>query len=464
MKIGFSIDINNVVSKLWKLLNKINIAHILLIFLALHLFLMSQPGDSFIFDEAHYVPASVDTLHLIAANAEHPPLTKIIIGVSIGIFGNWWFAWRLPALIFSTLSLYIVYLIAQKYLSKKQALASTLILGLDTLFFVNMGIALLDPPEMFFSLVGILWFLDKKYVKSSFIFAIAFLCLERAMFFVIGLGILFAITQLVAMKKPSLHLHKSNIHWKSLLKLKTIFLSFIVFTSVVLGGLYVYDTIYKPSSSAVLQTQVAATVFVDNASNPVTTSYSTTNVTSQMYITNPIQHILFGLRYYTALTPSATGNLSESNFRPPWSWTLPIINAFNPPHYLTTSISINGVTTGIIFDWVSQISWPIAITFWIVFALCCYNLLKKRSIGFSSLYIAWSSGTYLPWLIFGAFVQKMTFNYYFLLTTPILAMGVPFLWQSLPIPTKAKRIGLAVHIIIIGIYFIYYLPINLFRA
>jgi dolichyl-phosphate-mannose--protein O-mannosyl transferase len=68
---------------------------------------------------------------------------------------------------------------------------------------------------------------------------------------------------------------------------------------------------------------------------------------------------------------------------------------------------------------------------------------------------AWCSGQ--------AFIQQMTFNYYFLSTTPILAMGVPYFWDSLPINNTTKKIGLIIHLLLTILCFIYYFPVVLIR-
>ena len=121
-----------------KFARRINIIHIFLIVLALHLFIMSTPSDGgMIFDESHYIPAARDTVHFIAANAEHTPLSKLVIGWSIQVFGDWWFGWRITPIIFSSLSIVFIYLIAREFMEKKYALFAASFAALDVLLFVN---------------------------------------------------------------------------------------------------------------------------------------------------------------------------------------------------------------------------------------------------------------------------------------------------------------------------------------
>jgi predicted membrane-bound dolichyl-phosphate-mannose-protein mannosyltransferase len=199
MSIKVEIDFLKYIKSLWHKISKIGIEHVLLLSLALHLFLISIPSDGFIFDEAHYVPAALKTLQLQPANAEHPPLTKIIIAISIGIFGNYWFAWRIPIILFGLASLFMVYLVAKQFMTEKYALLSTAFLSFDTMFFVHASIAILDMPEVFFSITAIYLFLKKKYYWSSLAFAVAFLCQERTLFFIFFLliYILFSVQRFI---------------------------------------------------------------------------------------------------------------------------------------------------------------------------------------------------------------------------------------------------------------------------
>jgi len=456
MSIKVEIDFLKYIKSLWHKISKIGIEHVLLLSLALHLFLISIPSDGFIFDEAHYVPAALKTLQLQPANAEHPPLTKIIIALSMGVFGNYWFAWRMPIILFGLASLYMVYLVAKQFMTEKYALLSTAFLSFDTMFFVHASIAILDMPEVFFSITAVYLFLKKKYYWSTLFFAVAFLCLERTLF-IMGFLLIY-----VLFSVPRFIKDKSKKSGAKLSKLaKVICISTLIFLAIAFGGLYIYEVVYKPAKSVTVTTIVNKNVIQDTNGNPITTVTTTYNTTISNYIANPIDHIQFGLQYYFNLAPAI--NPSPQDYRPPWSWTLPLVNALNPPHYLTVATSVNGGPSKVIVDWVSQVSFPIAYMFYPMFILCILNAITKKETKFSLFFLSWTSGTYLPWLVFGAFFQHMTFNYYFLLTTPILAMGVPYFWNSLPISNTAKKVGLIIHLTITILCFIYYFPVVLIR-
>jgi hypothetical protein len=235
----------------------------------------------------------------------------------------------------------------------------------------------------------------------------------------------------------------------------------LLLSGIVLGGIYAYDIVYKPSSSAVLQTSVAATVIVDQAGNPITTNYVTTNNTLQTLITNPIQHLMFAFNYYAGLTP--TINPASQDLRPAWSWALPLVNAANPPQYFGVSVSAGDRTWSTV-SYLSQVNYPVTVFIVPSLALCGYLLLKKKLDNFGCLYLGWLAGTYLPWIWFSLFIQKMTFNYYFMYTVPILAIGAPWFISKLNINDKWKNAILLGLVAVVSIYFMYYFPLNLFRA
>ena len=98
-----------------------------------------------------------------------------------------------------------------------------------------------------------------------------------------------------------------------------------------------------------------------------------------------------------------------------------------------------------------------------VLGVALWNLAKKKDRQLSLFYIAWITATYLPWLIFGIFVQRMTFNYYFIYTIPALALGIPYLWDNLPLSSKNKKIGLLAHLAVTVAFFFVFYPVVLIR-
>jgi hypothetical protein len=436
-------------------IKRINVMHLLLIVLALHLFIMSTP-DTFAFDEAHYVPAAKETVSFVAANAEHTPLSKVVIGWSIQTFGDWWFAWRITPVIFSTLTVLFVYLIAKEFMYKKYALFAAAFIGFDMLFFINGSLAILDAQAVFFAVAGVWLLLKKRYAFSAVMFAVGILSKETSVLIFIG-AMLYLVINHFAKDSPL----RSKIHKPQLKSLKSAFMFGILLFAIVFGGVYAYDIIYHPASAVSVQTQVSATVIVDQHGTPITTNYVTTNNTDSVAITNPIQHFMFAFKYYAGLTP--TINPSPQDFRPAWSWALPLVNAANPPQYFGVSVSAGDRTWSTV-SYLSQANYPVTIFIIPTLALCGYLLLKHKLEGFGSFYIGWVAATYLPWILFSLLVQKMTFNYYFMYTSPVLAMGAPWFISKLNVNEKCKTAILMVLLCVVVVYFMYYFPIHIFRA
>jgi 4-amino-4-deoxy-L-arabinose transferase-like glycosyltransferase len=448
LSIKLELDLSSLFNKAWGLLKRFNIGHLLLLVLALHFLILSTPSDGFVFDEAHYVPAALKTLQLQPANAEHTPLSKIVIALSIAVFGNYWLAWRLPIVIASIASLYVFYLIANRFLVKKYALFATAFLSFDVMYFVNGSIFILDMPAILFGLVGIELYFAKKYKWSAVTFAVSFLMKELGLLF-LGAVLIYHILTHRAVKK---YVNKIDIRK---------FGSFLLVLLLVGGGgLWLYDIAYKPTTSTLLIQNINQNIVVDANGTTLTTITSTTNSTIAHYITNPVEHMMFAWGYFSGLAPAI--NTSEANFRPPWSWILPIGDIFNSPHYFSVAVT-SGDVTKTITDYVSQITPTIAYMLIPILAIALWNLAKKKDTQLSLFYIAWITATYLPWLLFGIFVQRMTFNYYFIYTIPALALGIPYFWSSLPLSEKTKKIALIIHLGLTVVFFAAFFPVVLMR-
>jgi 4-amino-4-deoxy-L-arabinose transferase-like glycosyltransferase len=445
-------------------LPKLNITHLLLLLLALHLFVATQPNDGMIFDESHYVKASIATLQGTAANIEHTPLTKIFMAISIKVFGDYWFGWRFPAVICAVLSIYVFYRLATKYVDPKKALLASAFLGFDSLFFVNTGIALLDPPAVLFSLIGIERFVNKKYKTAAFAFGVAFLCKEVTFLVVVGV-LAFHIINTLRVKPRRIFNRKIY---------KSVALVSCVFLTVSLGGLYIYDIYYHPTMGGSVVENQSVVVYVGNQTDPalpkfnetlpvtsVTTTHASTNMSGATIVSNPIQHLRFAFGYFEGLVPSVQSN--GSDYRPPWGWILPAENTFNPPQYLSVAVSV-GDQSKLTLAWQSAINPVVEFMFIPEVVICFYCMfISKKNVEYALLVSCLLLATYLPWLWLGMFVQRMTFNYYFLYTVPALALGIPLLWDTVVKNEKIKWVGMLLQFAVCMGVFMYYFPIVLFR-
>jgi len=435
--------------KLLNIMSRFNIGHLLLISLALHLFVMSFPQDGYIFDEAHYVPAALKTLQLQPANAEHTPLAKILVALSIGIFGDYWFAWRIPIVITTMASLYVFYILAKRFMSRKYALFATAFLSFDIIYFVHGSIFVLDMPAILFGLIGVERYFAKSYRWSALAFGVSFLMKELGLFF-LGTVLIYHLFTNLRVKNL-----KSIVNWKKF------FGFFVILLLAGGGGLWIYDAVYKPSTGMTVFQNVQKNIVVDQNQTPITTVTIITNVTVGNIITNPIEHMTFALQYFAGLAPAIV--TPESDFRPPWSWVLPIGNVFNSPKYFTVVVT-SGEISHLIVNWVSQITPTVEYMLIPIVALSMFNIVKKKDKNkFGVLAISWIMVSYLPWLLLGIFVQRMTFNYYFIYTIPILALGIPHIWNSVPISEQYRNIGILLHLFLTIIFFVCFYPVVLMR-
>lgn len=444
-------------------LSRLNISHLLLLLLALHLFAASFPSDGgMIFDEAHYVKASIATLNGEAANVEHTPLTKIFIALSINIFGDYWFGWRFPAIVCSVLVIYFFYRIASRFVDPKKALVASAFLGFDTLFFVNTSIALLDAPAVLFAIIGIERYVSKKYKTMAVMFGVAFLCKEVT--FLVAVGVLAYHIVSTLRVKPR------RIFTSKILKGSTLVVC--SFLAVSLGGLYVYDIVYHPTFGGSVIENVSAVVYVENQTAPgnnfnqslpvttVTTTSAFTNMSMATVISNPIQHLQYAFNYFKGLVPAVQSN--GSDYRPPWGWILPAEGTFNPPKYLSVAVSV-GDKSNLTLDWQSATNPAVAFMFIPEVVICGYCLFARKNVEYALLVLCLLLATYLPWLWLGMFVQRMTFNYYFLYTVPALCLGIPLLWDMIPLSNKIRWLGMLLQFAFCMGVFMYYFPVVLFR-
>lgn len=166
-----------------QLVSKFRIEHFLILYFAVHLLQIAFPADGgMIFDEAHYVPASLLTLNGQPTNLEHPPLGKIIGAVGIALFGNNWFGWRFPQVVIQIVGLYLFYLVAKRLLGEPWALGATMLLGLDTLFFIHGGALLLDNPAFMLGFLTIELYFRQRYWWSAVSLGVVFFEREFAIF------------------------------------------------------------------------------------------------------------------------------------------------------------------------------------------------------------------------------------------------------------------------------------------
>ena len=149
-----------------KALASITIRELILIWLAIHLLLITQPTSP-VFDETYYTQAARDLLKSVASNIEHPFLGKAWGALGMLIFGDNAFGWRIIIVLFGALTLYTFYHLAQRYLSERMALLAAAYLGFDHMFFTHSSLFLLEIPALFFAILAFKYYFERRIVLTA---------------------------------------------------------------------------------------------------------------------------------------------------------------------------------------------------------------------------------------------------------------------------------------------------------
>lgn len=452
MKVRIEIDLGQIWNQAYHLASKFRIEHFLLIYLAMHMLQIAFPSDgSMIFDEAHYVPASVKTLEGVAANAEHPPLPKIIGAIGIALLGNNWFGWRFPQVIMQIAALYLFYLIAKRFLGDPWALGATMLLGLDTVFFIHGGALLIDMPAFLLGFGAIELYFRKHYWLSAATMGFAFLAREMSIFLFLTLAVY--------------HLASHRHALKAGLKLG---LQYTLIALLVFGSLlWMYDIQYQPATAVSVTNYVNANIVIGPNGTAVTTIYRTSQSVSKDVIWNPVQHVLFIARYHGP--QGLVINEPYRAYQYAWNWISPIgigpnssiaPDLFDSPTYFRLDVEVTkgpAVTHYIPIWYRAQANPALWYGIWPALIALAWAFFRKQE-KLDALFV--TTGillNYVPWLVLSVAVRRIGFNYYMIYTLPFIALGVCFAWKQLP-EKYGKKI-LFLNVLLALLFFWWFFPI-----
>jgi predicted membrane-bound dolichyl-phosphate-mannose-protein mannosyltransferase len=204
-----------------------------------HVAIANLPTNAFIFDEAYYVPAARELLAGLPSNIEHPPLAKALIALSIRIFGDVAFAWRLPSIVFGTLSLVVLYELTRRLADRRTALLAAFLLGFESLWFVHSSIAMLDIPAVAIALLALLVFVREQWVWAGALVGVSMLAKETTV-------LLVGVLPLFVWARSANRFTREAVR-------QTLGAAFFVAASalmVFLAGMQVYDWLYSPYPTA----------------------------------------------------------------------------------------------------------------------------------------------------------------------------------------------------------------------
>ncbi|MDA4118392.1 MAG: glycosyltransferase family 39 protein [Thaumarchaeota archaeon] len=440
-----------------RLAGGINIGHLMLIIFALHLFALSFPSDTSngagkVFDESYYVPASLDILHWVPSNVEHPFFGKIWGALGIVIFGDNFFGWRILYAVIGTLSVFLMYELARHFFSKEKALLAASMLAFENVFFIHTSLLLLDGPPILFALAGFLGYFKKRYYLSALAFGLCILSKETGAFFLIALVIYHLWTN--AKNKP---LGRPE-QWRKAL-------AFLIIVSVVVGlPLWGYDVAYHPYETT---TAVVQVVVSSNPLTNVTTTTTTTTTEGSNYVTNPFQNFAFYFSYQSSLV--GCGKIDQWNCYP-WEWILPF-NIDPLPYYISTvtvtSTVGNGGAVHVIsyhpIDWQGMGNLVVWFSIWLVVPTVAWKLVRRKAGQADMLSLCLIAATYLPLFYISLVSHRVEYAFYFMNTDVGLALGVPLVVTfAARGRVRAERLLILLWVVAAVVFFMMYFPVNPF--
>jgi dolichyl-phosphate-mannose--protein O-mannosyl transferase len=118
---------------------------------------LSQP-EMMYFDEVYFVPSARDMLAGLAlGEVTHPPLGKLLISLSIYLFGDTPFAWRLPSCLSGIALVGILYRLMMAFgSSRTSATLCSLIVVCDGLCVTQARVGILNAPSVAFGFGALL--------------------------------------------------------------------------------------------------------------------------------------------------------------------------------------------------------------------------------------------------------------------------------------------------------------------
>ncbi|XXX73322.1 phospholipid carrier-dependent glycosyltransferase [Sorangium sp. So ce134] len=325
--------------------------------LLLHLIIIDQP-ESYVFDEAYYVPAAKCLIERTVCNEEHPPLAKALIALGIRMFGDRGFGWRLPSVFAGSFTLALVYLLTRRFSDGSVAILAAFLLGFENLWFVHSSIAMLDIPAFFFAMLGVYLFTGQRWWLSG-----------------VALGIGMLAKGVVAMVFIALVLYVllRQEQWLSKAALKvTARAGFSVGISAALtflAGLSIYDVAYEAFPS-------------------------------------PLHHIASMIKYHRAI---GSPRLSDSVHPLRWFSGFP-----DSPYFVTSIQAEDGSIPRYILQYMGQPNLVILLFTWLALPLVWPEVRKRHPLALLALLLIG-----VPYLLFILVAHiRVTYPFYMLLFIP----------------------------------------------
>ena len=385
----------------------------------LRLLWLNKPVGSLIFDEWYYVNVARVILHLpqsvgsngqppyvnvpagLDPNHEHMPLAKLLIALSMWIVGNNGYGWRVPSVIFGSISILAFYLLMKRISNEATIpILSTFLLSFDNLVFVHSRIATLDIFSLGFMLLGLYWYFSGHSYLSAMAMALSALAKETGL---AGLGII-----LVVHFVRFANQQRQGRSWNE-------FFSWFEKYALTYGVCFV------------LLLTIMDRYWVG--------------------FSNPLDHLRYILNYSAALTSTCPNGIISC----PWQW---LVNQITIP-YLKVNVqqTSGGVSTSFVSVSFEGAMNP-AISFLTIPALlyCSYNYYQRRD-DLSLVSLVLFAATYLPFYPGVILGERVTYLFYFVAAVPAVCAAIAYMIADTKLPKLVVIFYLAVVLYIFVVMF-----------
>ena len=453
---------------------KLNIFHIILISFSVHMFLIGYPNHE-VLDEYHFT----NFMRWFMVGIDHTPYQlpglSFIIAPFVYLFGDNWFSWRFPIILFGMVFLYFYYKVIEHITNKKIALLTTIILSASPLIFIHSSLMLRDIPVMALGFFSLYLYFKNKYYFAAFIIGLSALIKETAIFFMIFIVLYSAIK----------FIKNNDITYRNFIayvllndKVKSRIKKSIIFVGIISGtfliSLFIYENTinvleyttkfpeykvsYEDGKRVVNQFLIQKTS-IDILEKSVDDFYYISKVK------DPIHHLnLFFTKGYLNSESKHVGNEFKASFLPiPLDGEIPKNVKTMYEEYEITDKYYTLHKKQFKTIWVqSDINYSYwLVGFWSIVGLISFAIYEKirnkKVISNLSLFLMLGLVFFIPYLLLD--IIRDTFVYYIIYYLPFMVLGLVLAIYKIP-NKKFRLVVMISFMFAIFVNFVYYFPIK----
>jgi dolichyl-phosphate-mannose-protein mannosyltransferase len=390
---------------LWKV-HPLNSRNALIVFFISFFFLLIwvQLPSRLVFDEKFYVPASEGILKGAGdVNYQHPPLAKEMMALSVSVFGDSPLGWRWPSMMMGAVTLASLYFLGLLFFESSFLAATAVILSFSGgIFFTLSRLALLEIFSFGFATLAVTFFLYGLYTSKEHRVLRSARVAMSGLFFGLALA----------------------SKWSAV----------VPWAVCLAGGLLARKLTLRQTASLIAQSLVF--YFIPFG---VLLLLSGKDLNSFL----PLQQAMWD--FHHPAVPLA--NIDMANVSPWWEWALrvqPMWLAVLPPETPDPRRFLGVMIFGNPF-----VIWA----GWLGLLACFSQAWKRTAQAYKPRWIL--ALTLAPYLFWAVNPRTMTYYYYFLPTSVLLAFALVYALAN----QKHGRRLVGALTVLASVYFIYHLPL-----